>query len=664
MEKKPMLAGLCAAIILGGLAGCQAEKKDVKLPVEDKTVVTVLYYTELSGFEALVERIYPDIDLQYERTVTATIEGDLSRRLNHGQGPDLIIGHQPVNQDMAEYVIDLSAEPFSERYDGTMLSAASLDGKTYCLPLPGQYYGYMINTTLLEEAGEEIPATEQDLIGVLTRMQQKGIGVGEDGSTFGIWTVANAELGSYLVGCMVPDFLGTMEGESWLAAFRDKAAVLSEEWGGCFSTLDTLSMSGAFNPTRVSRQNNALPIGKRLGGGELVVAYGNSGLLNQVREANENYVKEGTAKPYEYQLLPLLSSGGNPPWVISSPSGYISINSSVDGEDNKGKKDACLRVLDLLSTEEGQQVFSDDARLNMTYLVNSTIQSAGSTDGLDACIEGGYVYGIRLPGQVIEYLGNLAFQQIAGQITTEELLKQVDDYYYHGSEEADYDLSIVGTVAEDLLYESYNVRKEETALGNLVADSVAEFSGAPIAVVNGGGIRGSLYAGDVLGGDLQEVCPFDNKIVVLEMSGQTMWDMIQNGLASIWVNEIPNGRFLQVSGISYEFIVTAKPDSDQQYSAALVDVALADGKPLDRDGVYQVAVNDYMAGSKGYLDNSGDGYTMLNVYCDTTPKAKDAALVKETQATYRDALKVYFDNHRDEEINPVLEGRITAQLKE
>lgn len=40
-----------------------------------------------------------------------------------------------------------------------------------------------------------------------------------------------------------------------------------------------------------------------------------------------------------------------------------------------------------------------------------------------------------------------------------------------------------------------------------MADAVAEYTEADIAVVNGGGIRASLYQGDVLGADLPRSAP-------------------------------------------------------------------------------------------------------------------------------------------------------------
>ena len=147
------------------------------------------------------------------------------------------------------------------------------------------------------------------------------------------------------------------------------------------------------------------------------------------------------------------------------------------------------------------------------------------------------------------------------------------------------------------------------------------------------------------------MCPFDNVIVVLEMRGQTLWDMLENSLSTL-TEDFLGGRFLQVSGISYTF------DSGRPVGQRLVDVKLADGSALNLAGTYQVAVNDYMAGSQGYAEGNGDGYTMLNCYDGLTPKGQ-VRILRETGMTYRDALAQYFERHKDGPARAGLEGRIT-----
>ena len=55
---------------------------------------------------------------------------------------------------------------------------------------------------------------------------------------------------------------------------------------------------------------------------------------------------------------------------------------------------------------------------------------------------------------------------------------------------------------------------------------------------------------------------------------------------------------------------------------------------------------------------------MLNLYSDTTQKAKNVEMLKEMDATYAEALRKYFKNHSSEPIRAGLEGRIIISGEE
>jgi hypothetical protein len=142
---------------------------------------------------------------------------------------------------------------------------------------------------------------------------------------------------------------------------------------------------------------------------------------------------------------------------------------------------------------------------------------------------------------------------------------------------------------------------------------------------------------------------------VLEVTGEVITQMLENGISqTIREGLVPAGRFLQVSGLCYSY-----QPMTQSTPAKLLDVTLADGTPLQKDEKYQIAVTDYMAGSSGYLENNGDGFTMLNVYSNDVEKNADVKLIKETEITYSEALKQYFENRKDSTILKKCEGRIS-----
>jgi 5'-nucleotidase / UDP-sugar diphosphatase len=147
----------------------------------------------------------------------------------------------------------------------------------------------------------------------------------------------------------------------------------------------------------------------------------------------------------------------------------------------------------------------------------------------------------------------------------------------------------IGETEVDL--DGENVRRRETNLGNLVTDILREVSGADVAIINGGGIRTSLNHGEIRIRDIYSILPFDNYVVSIRLTGKQIREALEHGFSGI---EEEAGRFPQVSGLTVTYSRTAPGGSR-------IKTILIKGKPIDPDGEYQVATNDFMAAG-------GDGY--------------------------------------------------------
>lgn len=141
-------------------------------------------------------------------------------------------------------------------------------------------------------------------------------------------------------------------------------------------------------------------------------------------------------------------------------------------------------------------------------------------------------------------------------------------------------------------------RVGECAIGNMIADAMlAGGHNAQVALMNGGGIRTGLHAGEVTYGDVLGVMPFGNTLATLELTGADLKASLEHG-----ISRIGQGGFAQVAGVR-EVYDTSRPDGDR-----LVEVSVRgpDGqwRPLDLARSYRVVTNDFMR-------HGGDGYDLL-----------------------------------------------------
>lgn len=182
---------------------------------------------------------------------------------------------------------------------------------------------------------------------------------------------------------------------------------------------------------------------------------------------------------------------------------------------------------------------------------------------------------------------------------------------------------VIGNLTTDLHKE-----RPEGTLGNWMTDILLEmsnkYSEKPVdfAIQNYGGIRVPVISkGDVRVRDIFELMPFENELVVMEVEGQIMWQMIEKMAGS--------GGWPVSKGLTMVISEDRKP----------IDVQIG-GAPFDISKTYRFALPDYIA-------NGGDRCDFL------------VSLPREVIGLkVRDAIIEYLENH-SEPMTAVKENRMT-----
>ena len=155
-------------------------------------------------------------------------------------------------------------------------------------------------------------------------------------------------------------------------------------------------------------------------------------------------------------------------------------------------------------------------------------------------------------------------------------------------------------------------RQGDHPLGNFVSDVMRERTGADLAVMNAGGIRAGLPAGDVRERDIVTMLPFDNRIVVLTMTGSQVQRMLDRV-----ARHLGKGGFGHVSGVSYvirrdraaEVRVWSRTGTGTPGGAAEPGASVhrsRGGDPLEASRHYRVATIDFLADGGDYFDELRD----------------------------------------------------------
>ena len=85
-------------------------------------------------------------------------------------------------------------------------------------------------------------------------------------------------------------------------------------------------------------------------------------------------------------------------------------------------------------------------------------------------------------------------------------------------------------VAEGEFTHERSEKGSNTLLGAWAAEVQRQLGKADIAIQNGGGLRRTLAAGNITVGDLYEIMPFDNYLVVFDLPGSEIKKAIDHGI--------------------------------------------------------------------------------------------------------------------------------------
>ena len=171
------------------------------------------------------------------------------------------------------------------------------------------------------------------------------------------------------------------------------------------------------------------------------------------------------------------------------------------------------------------------------------------------------------------------------------------------------------------------IRSAETNLGDFVADGIytnfneVEKLHCDVAIMNGGGIRADVPAGDWTFKTCKQVSPFGNVACLMSVTGKQIQDALEFAARFAGEDGKENGGFLQVAGATYE-IHTDIPNTVQTdeknvwigsatgtprvQNVKIYDKASGSYLPLDPGATYALAGMNYT------LRNLGDGFAMFD----------------------------------------------------
>jgi 5'-nucleotidase len=176
---------------------------------------------------------------------------------------------------------------------------------------------------------------------------------------------------------------------------------------------------------------------------------------------------------------------------------------------------------------------------------------------------------------------------IEGAIKPDKVIKEYIDSY-KDVVDAKYN-SIICKLSTKL---SHPCRVQETALGNLFADALAQWGEIDVMLLGSGSIRASSLGPLVTLGDFLACFPYNDTLTRYTVKGKTLWRMFTHWMRT--ENRVCVGECYQVNrGVRAVY--------DEQ--AKRLTGLWIKGQPVDEDGLFTVGLQSYHANNcEAYLD--------------------------------------------------------------
>ena len=188
-------------------------------------------------------------------------------------------------------------------------------------------------------------------------------------------------------------------------------------------------------------------------------------------------------------------------------------------------------------------------------------------------------------------------------VNAQNISVAVSGYQIDGNAKKDSSMSAYLSTFRDSVSKSMNVvigfsvnglskHQPESGLGNFMCDALKTMGekvfkqSIDAAFVNYGGVRSYLPKGNITTGNVFELMPFDNILVLQRVKGDSLLSFL---------NHIADKNGWPTSGITMGI-------KDKKAANVLIN-----GKPISADSTYTIANSDYVA-------NGGDNTNMLKVF--------------------------------------------------
>lgn len=368
MKRKLISVLMCAAMTTGLLAGATT----VSAAEGEKTKIRMTYWNSEDTVQALLDYLaeaVPDVEVEYQFIDNSNYDTIVDTQLSAEEGPDIICESPGSSLKHARLGYLEPLNDLGAKYSDAGTSVYSYDGSVYALPGISWFEGIYFNKGLFEENNIELPKTFDEYIAVCKKFEEAGI------------TPLAAGLKSWepmlknSMAFVAAEYLSTDAGKDFGEKYRNGEVTLDGTWNEYLEKWSEMISEGVYTTDMTGIDHDQAL--EQFATGQAAMFCSGPWDLETITSKNPDL---------KIDMMPFYGTKESDGWLIGGPGCGFAVNA------NSKNKDAAMKIVEALSTVEGQSALWENNQGGSSYLEGASFELPEAYASAAKALDAGNVY--------------------------------------------------------------------------------------------------------------------------------------------------------------------------------------------------------------------------------------------------------------------------------
>lgn len=391
MKKKVLSVILAASMVMGMMAGCggtddsnggdeaqtnsdaaSAEAEKTGESNDEKVTVRLSYWNNEDTMQALLDYLaeaVPDVQIEYQFIDNSNYDTIIDTQLSAGEGPDIICESAAGVLKHARLGYLAEQNELAAKYADAGTGLFTYEGNVYALPGISWFEGIYYNKAIFEENNIELPKTFDEYIAVCKQLQELGIQPLAAGLKSWEPMLKNS------MAFVTAEYLSTEEGKTFNEKYAKGEVTLDGTWNPYLEKWSEMITEGIYTTDMTGIDHDQSL--EEFATGKAAMFCSGPWDYDAIMEKNPEL---------QLDMMPFYGTQESAGWLIGGPGCGFAIN------ENSANKEAAQKILEAISTVEGQEAFWQNNQGGSSYLEGAVFNLPEAYNGVSEALAAGNVY--------------------------------------------------------------------------------------------------------------------------------------------------------------------------------------------------------------------------------------------------------------------------------